>query len=103
MTWHGAASVDELRRARPWLALHVGGIDLVVAGAGGAWYGVEDRCTHAGCAFSEDAELAGTDIVCNCHGSEFDLRTGAVRRGPAEHPVRTFPVRIVDDRVEVEV
>ena len=41
-------------------------------------------------------------IVCNCHGSEFDLRTGDVLRGPAEYPVRTFAVRVVDDRLEVE-
>lgn len=103
MAWTPAASREEALAARPWLALSVGGVDLVAASVGGSWYGVEDRCTHAGCAFSEDAELHGSDIVCNCHGSEFDLRTGAVLRGPAETPVRTLPVRIVGNRLEVDL
>ena len=102
MAWQDAAPEDALRQAQPWLPLTIAGVDLVLAAADGAWYAVEDRCSHAGCAFSEDADLAGADIVCNCHGSEFDLRTGAVLRGPAERPVRTFAVRVVGDRVEVD-
>jgi nitrite reductase/ring-hydroxylating ferredoxin subunit len=103
VAWHDAASADELRRARPWLPLTVGGVDLVVAAVDGAAFGVEDRCSHAGCAFSEDAELTGAQIECHCHGSEFDIRTGAVLRGPAERPIRTIPVRVVGDRLEVDL
>jgi len=69
----------------------------------GEWFAVEGRCTHAGCAFHEDASLEAGTIVCNCHGSEFDLRSGAVRRGPADEPIRTYPVRITGDRLEVEL
>jgi nitrite reductase/ring-hydroxylating ferredoxin subunit len=51
----------------------------------GGWVAVPDRCPHAGCQFTEDGEvLDGTTLVCNCHGSEFDLRTGEVLLGPAE-------------------
>jgi nitrite reductase/ring-hydroxylating ferredoxin subunit len=103
VTWHRAAALDDLRAARPWLPLRISGVALVVAVVEGAPYAVEDRCTHAGCAFSEDADLIGADIVCNCHGSEFDLRTGALKRGPAEHSVRSIPVRIDGDHVEVAV
>ncbi|HEY8238370.1 MAG TPA: Rieske (2Fe-2S) protein [Candidatus Limnocylindrales bacterium] len=101
MTWHRAAPLDELRAARPWLPLTIEGVDLVVAVVDGVPYAVEDRCAHAGCAFSEDADLVGDDIVCNCHGSEFDLRTGALKRGPAERPVRSIPVRIEGEHLEV--
>ena len=103
MTWKRAAPATDLDGARPWLPLTVEGVDIVVAEVEGAWYGVEDRCTHAGCPFSEEADLVGPLISCNCHGSEFDLRTGEVRRGPAERPVRTFPVRISGDALEVDV
>ncbi len=85
------------------LALTVAGVDLVIAGVEGAWFGVEDRCAHAGCLFSEDGEIDGDDLICNCHGSEYDIRTGDVRRGPAERPVRTFPVRVNGDRLEVDL
>jgi nitrite reductase/ring-hydroxylating ferredoxin subunit len=103
VAWHDAAPAGDLRDARPWLPLTVAGVDVVVGAVDGAWYGVEDRCTHAGCAFSEDADLIGAEIVCNCHGSEFDIRTGEVRRGPAERPVRTVPVRIAGDRLQVDL
>lgn len=103
MAWHDAAPEDALSGARPWLPLRVAGVRLVVAAVDGAWYGVEDRCSHAGCAFSDEASLEGSDIVCNCHGSEFDIRTGEVRRGPAEQPIRTFPVRLAGGRIEVDV
>ena len=69
----------------------------------GAWYAVEDRCSHAGCPFSQEAALEGGTIVCNCHGSEFDLASGEVLRGPAEYPVRTIPVRVNGDRIEVDL
>ena len=103
MAWHDAAPEDALSRARPWLPLRVAGIPLVVAAVHGTWYGVEDRCSHAGCAFSEDASLEGPDIVCNCHGSEFDIRSGEVLRGPAEYPIRTVPVRLAGGRLEVDL
>jgi nitrite reductase/ring-hydroxylating ferredoxin subunit len=101
VTWHRAAALADLRAARPWLPLTIDGVDLVVAVVDGAPHAVEDRCAHAGCAFSEDADLVGADIVCNCHGSEFDLRTGALKRGPAERPVRSIPVRIEGEHLEV--
>lgn len=73
------------------------------------WVAIEDRCSHAGCPFSSDGEveLAPGDgdgrAICDCHGSEFDLRTGAVLRGPADRPIAVFPVVERDGRLEVEV
>jgi nitrite reductase/ring-hydroxylating ferredoxin subunit len=97
------ARLADAARARPWLPVDVDGDDLVLASLDGAWFAVEDRCSHAGCPFSSEASLEGTTIVCNCHGSEFDLATGEVRRGPAEHPIRSVPVRVVDDAIEADV
>jgi nitrite reductase/ring-hydroxylating ferredoxin subunit len=37
------------------------------------------------------------------HGSRFDLRTGAALNLPATEPVRTFPVRVIDGIVGVDV
>ena len=103
MTWRQVATSDEAARALPWLAVEVDGLELVLTRLNGAWYAVEDRCSHAGCPFSSEAALEGSTIVCNCHGSEFDLATGEVRRGPAEYPIRTVPVRERGDRIEVDL
>ena len=106
MAWRDVASVADGLRAQPWLALDsrkLGGRDVVLAAVDGTWYGVENRCTHALCAFTEDASLEGAVIVCNCHGSEFDIRSGAVVRGPADRSIRTFRVRVSGDRLQVDV
>jgi 3-phenylpropionate/trans-cinnamate dioxygenase ferredoxin component len=45
--------------------------------------------------------LTGTTVMCQCHGSRFDVRTGAVLDGPATVPLRTHPVR--DDGGEIRL
>ena len=103
MTWREVARSDEAARARPWLSVEVDGLQLVLAALDDTWYAVEDRCTHAGCPFSSEAALEGSTIVCNCHGSEFDLTTGEVLRGPAEYSIRPIPARERDGRIEVDL
>lgn len=102
MPWQPIAALADALRARPWLPVDVGGAPVVVAAFDGGWYAVADACTHAGCPFSEEAALEDGVIVCDCHGSEFDLRTGEVLRGPAERPVRTYSVREAGDQLEIE-
>ena len=41
--------------------------------------------------------------VFNCDGSLFDLTTGRPKTLPAYAPVETFPVRIEDDTITLEV
>lgn len=64
------------------------------------WVAVDEMCTHAACPFASDGEVFdGTVLACNCHGSEFDLRTGEVLLGPAETPLTVRPLAVVDGRL----
>ena len=66
---------------------------LVLVRHAQGWAAAVDSCPHAGCSLSEMGELFDeTVLVCNCHGSEFDLLTGQVLRDPAEAPLRVFRV-----------
>ncbi len=40
---------------------------------------------------------------CPCHGALFSLETGVPLEGPAEDPIRVFPARETDGRVEVDL
>lgn len=103
MSWRRAASLEAIRAARRWLALTIDDVDVIAGVVDGAWYAVEDRCAHAGCPFSTDGDLAGSTLICNCHGSEYQLPTGELRRGPAERGIRSFPVRVNGDDLEIDL
>ena len=79
----------------------VAGTRLNVAHAGDSFYAFEDACTHMGCSLA-NGELDGTVVTCACHGSQFDVTSGAVLRGPAQRPVRAIPVIVENGEILAE-
>jgi 3-phenylpropionate/trans-cinnamate dioxygenase ferredoxin component len=56
-------------------------------------YAFDDLCTCAddSCPLSGGL-LTGTTIMCQCHGSGFDVTTGTVINGPAPRPLNVYEV-----------
>lgn len=75
---------------------------IVMFRAGGTLYAIDDTCPHARAALA-DGRLEGAVLTCRQHGSQFDVRTGARLRGPADFPVRTYRVVEADGELWVEV
>lgn len=82
-------------------AFEVAGQQVAVTRIEGVLYGFGDTCTHRGCSLAT-GEVLGTSIECECHGSVFDMTTGAVVEGPAEDPEPTFPVRDEGGELQIE-
>ena len=59
----------------------------------GAYYAIEDICTHDGGPLAE-GEVEEDVVICPRHGARFSIRTGAALSFPAVTPVETYPVRI---------
>ena len=53
-------------------------------------------CTHLGCQVRPGGEF----LVCPCHGSTFDWQ-GAVVRGPAQKPLKSYRVAVFEDRITI--
>jgi nitrite reductase/ring-hydroxylating ferredoxin subunit len=87
---------------RPELgSVRIGALELAVARLGDGSFAVfDDTCTHEECPLSE-GELEGERVICYCHSSEFDVRSGAVLRGPATEPLRIYAARTVAAELEV--
>lgn len=66
----------------PIKAVNVEGWRVVVVKLGDAYYALEDSCPHERCTLS-DGDLDGDGIVCPCHGSIINVKTGRVETGPA--------------------
>jgi 3-phenylpropionate/trans-cinnamate dioxygenase ferredoxin subunit len=79
----------------------VSGTRLNVTNAGGHLYAFEDTCTHMGCSLA-NGELDGTVVTCACHGSQFDVTSGAVLRGPAQRPVRSVALTVENGQILTE-
>jgi nitrite reductase/ring-hydroxylating ferredoxin subunit len=62
---------------------------LAVYRIGSELVAIADLCPHAGARLS-DGELAGPVVTCPRHGSQFDVRSGARLRGPADLALETF-------------
>jgi nitrite reductase/ring-hydroxylating ferredoxin subunit len=73
------------------VAFDISGRRVAVANADGTLFAFDDACTHRQCSLAK-GRLSGTTVTCECHGSQFDVRTGNVLRGPATQPVRTYRV-----------
>ena len=82
-------------------AFDVAGTKVDVANAGGHLYALENTCTHRGCSLAS-GKLDGTTVTCPCHGSQFDVTSGAVLRGPATQPVRSRSVQIAGEDLLIE-
>jgi nitrite reductase/ring-hydroxylating ferredoxin subunit len=93
------SGVHDLREGE-MLAFDVHGTEIAVANVGGAFYAFDDTCTHRGCSLAE-GELEETTVICSCHGSEFDVRSGEVLQGPAKEPVATYETRVEGGYLEV--
>ena len=81
-----------------------GPLDVGVYNLGGELYAIEDRCSH------DDGPLAEGELdaeegvaVCPRHGARIDVRSGRALSLPAVESVQTFPVRVEDGLVLVEL
>jgi nitrite reductase/ring-hydroxylating ferredoxin subunit len=77
------------------------GTKVNVASTGGHLYAFDDTCTHTGCSLAR-GKLDGTTVTCACHGSQFDVTSGAVLRGPAKRPVRSRSVKVEGENLLAE-
>jgi 3-phenylpropionate/trans-cinnamate dioxygenase ferredoxin component len=75
---------------------------IAVARVDGRLYAFGDLCTCAdeACPLSGGL-LTGTTVMCQCHGSRFDISTGAVVDGPATEPLDVYDVQEADGSIQI--
>ena len=57
----------------------------------GTFHAFTAVCTHAGCTVGS---VSGGTINCPCHGSKFNIATGAVVNGPAASPLAPVNIQV---------
>ena len=98
--WTALIDLDELATGS-LKARRVGPRRIVLARTlEGAVYALDNRCPHEGYPLATGT-LRGCDLTCTWHNWKFDVRDGACRIGG--EGVRSYPVRVREGRVEVDL
>ena len=99
--WHRVATASAVGKGA-MTGARVGEIEVAVYNVDGKFFATENLCTHE-YALLTDGLLEGCQVVCPYHQGKFDVRDGKVTEAPPCSPLRTFPVRITGDDIEVQV
>jgi 3-phenylpropionate/trans-cinnamate dioxygenase ferredoxin component len=79
-------------------------LEIGVFNCAGAFYAIEDRCSHDDGPLAEGPfDESRCAVECPRHGSLFDLKSGKPLTLPAYEPVDTFKVIVEDDTIKLEV
>lgn len=101
MAWIAVCETGDIR-AGEGQAYELDGKLIAVYNVDGEFFATDDVCSHEEASLAEGF-LEDHLIECPLHGSQFDLRTGEVLSLPAVLPIQTYPVRVEDDRVLLEL
>ena len=101
MSYIAVASVDELQPGER-LLFDVGDKPVVLFNVGNQFYAIQDACSHDNSPLG-DGDLEGYEVMCPRHGARFDIRSGQALSMPAVSPVISYPVRVVDGMIEIEI
>jgi nitrite reductase/ring-hydroxylating ferredoxin subunit/uncharacterized membrane protein len=99
--WTPAVDGSQLVAGRP-MSVTVGETPVLMLRHADGIHALHDRCSHRGCSLA-GGEVDGETVTCPCHGSQFSLRDGSVRRGPATSGQPAFDVRESAGRVEIRL
>ena len=110
-------------------AAELDGREIVVCNCGGAFHAIDRRCGHMNAPL-EQGSLVGPVLTCPLHYMQFDVTTGKALSNPIEkylgeglppavvrdqivskrlrwkiriHDLKTWPVRVQGDAIEVDV
>ncbi len=74
---------------------------LAIFRQSGVLYALDGMCAHQGGPIAQ-GEVAGGCVTCPWHGWQYELKTGiqTINRQPLQ---RTFPVREIEGRIEVQL
>jgi naphthalene 1,2-dioxygenase system ferredoxin subunit len=99
--WVRVASRSDLAEGEV-LGVDVAGKSIALYDADGRLFATDDICTHAYARLS-DGWLDGEVIECPLHAARFDIRTGKVLDPPATEDLKTYPVRLVSEDIEIKI
>lgn len=100
--YHTVCTIDQLSDGQA-RAFSIGDLRIGLFRSGADYFALEDACPHAGASLALGS-IEGEVVRCRIHHWGFCLRDGAyVDENRPGSNARSFPVRIVEDKVQVGI
>jgi naphthalene 1,2-dioxygenase system ferredoxin subunit len=99
--WQAAALASQISPGQMY-GSDIAGQRIAIYNVDGTFFATSNICTHA-FSYLTDGWFEGKIIECPLHAGQFDVTTGQGLGPPITCDVRTFKVRVVCNRIEVNV
>ena len=87
----------KVKGVRPWP-----GYRMAICNVEGTVFAIDDVCTHAG-GIMHYGDMIRDEIQCPVHLASFNVKTGELTEGPKCEAMRTYPVRMDGEHIEVGI
>ena len=98
--WTRVGTRDQVEPDNP-LAAQIGEERFGIYEVDGALHAIEDICPHASAMLTQGF-VDGCEVECPLHNAVFDVTSGAHLRGEPCRDVKTFPVRVVGQDIQIQ-
>ena len=101
MAFQEIGTIGQFVEGQP-VEIRLGARRIAVYHVDGQLFALKNICPHEG-VFLHKAPPRDGMAVCRGHGWEFDLKTGQCVRGRKDQRVATYPVKVEDGKVLIDV
>ena len=102
MAWVDVCAVDDIEEEDVIRFDHSDRTFAVFRSLDGDAFATDGLCTHEQVHLADGLVMDET-IECPKHNGRFNYQTGAALRAPVCDALKTYPARIKDDRIEIDI
>jgi len=84
------------------IGVSVAGHEIALYEMDGEIFATDDICTHAYAKLS-DGWMEKGEIECPLHAGRFDIKTGKATAPPCIDDVKSYPVRVEGDEIQIKL
>ncbi|WP_271600876.1 MULTISPECIES: non-heme iron oxygenase ferredoxin subunit [unclassified Bradyrhizobium] len=101
MAWQQVTTRDKVSPETPF-AFTIGERNFALYQVASTYYALDNVCPHA-FALMSDGFVEGDTVECPLHGALFHIPSGRCLGPPADADLRSYPVRLDDEQILVDV
>jgi len=101
-TWTDACAADDIQPEDVIRFDHGGRTFAIFRSPDDEFFCTDGLCTHERVHLGDGLVMDHT-VECPKHSGQFDYRTGKALRAPVCVNLKTYPTKVVDDRVSIEI